>query len=533
MKAKFNFFLLGILYSMNLYSQPSIQWQESLGGSLDDAAYSIQTIDGGYVFAGAALSTDGNIPGSNGSYDFWIVKMDESGTIIWNKNYGGSQSDIAQSITQTNDGGYIVAGYSNSNDSDVSGNHGVIDCWIIKLDISGSLTWQKTFGGSRIEEAKSIKQTYDGGYIAVGYSLSNDGDITNHHGSVDTSDIWVLKLDFSGNIEWEKSFGGTNNESATGIYQTIDSGYVICGSSFSNDGDVSVNHGADDFWIIKIDYNGSIQWQKSYGGSGFDEANSIQQTMEGDYIICGSSSSNDGDVTGNHGYGDYWIIRLDNSGNLKWQKSYGGSDGENSFSIRQTIDSGFIIGGLSRSLDGDVTGNHGNLHSDFWIVKIDSIGNLQWQKSIGGSMHDTPFSIWETVDGGCIISGYSMSSNGDATFNHGDYDAWIVKLNPFGSVDINEIQKSILDFQISPNPFSIFTTFSFKNLPSDKFKLQITDIEGRIIKYIDSGELLINDNLISWNATDNFGNKINNGIYFVRLLTEGKCLVKKVIAIGN
>ncbi|HZV11862.1 MAG TPA: hypothetical protein VFA55_01510, partial [Candidatus Kapabacteria bacterium] len=221
-----------------------------------------------------------------------------------------------------------------------------------------SIQWEHSFGGSDVDRASSIFQTTDGGYIVAGWSASTNGDVTGNHGK---DDYWIVKLDGNGAIQWEQSFGGSNNDEASCIRQTTDGGYVVAGQSISADGDATGNHGLDDYWIVKLSATGSIQWEKSFGGSASDQALCIQQTTDGGYIAAGYSASNDGDVTGNHGGDDYWIIKLDANGTMQWQKSLGGSGDDQAFSIAQTADSGYIVAGYSASNDGDVTGNHGGI----------------------------------------------------------------------------------------------------------------------------------------------------------------------------
>ncbi len=230
--------------------------------------------------------------------------------IEWQKSLGGTGGDFASSIQQTSDGGYIVAGYSGSNDGDVTGNHGNTDYWIVKLDNTGAIQWQKSLGGTSNDFASSIQQTSDGGYIVAGYNGSNNGDITGNHGG--GTDSWVVKLDSTGTIQWQKSLGGTSLDYASSIQQTNDGGYIIAGESSSDNGDVTVNHGGLDFWVVKLDTVGIIQWQKSLGGTSDDGAYSIQQTSDEGYIVAGYSGSNDGDVTGHHGGSDfdYWVVKL-------------------------------------------------------------------------------------------------------------------------------------------------------------------------------------------------------------------------------
>ena len=183
------------------------------------------------------------------------------------------------------------------------------------------IQWAKCYGGSEYDAALSIQQTTDGGYIVAGLSLSNDNDVSGNHGG---EDYWIVKLTSTGSIEWQKSLGGSGEDRASSVIQTTDGGYIIAGTSNSNDGDVSGNHGRDDYWIVKLSSTGILEWQKSLGGSGDDDANSIQQTTDGGYIIAGGSNSNDGDVSGNHGSDDYWIVKLAPSGSIEWQKSLGG-----------------------------------------------------------------------------------------------------------------------------------------------------------------------------------------------------------------
>ena len=351
------------------------------------------------------------------------VSFGQVPVIAWQKSFGGSGSDYAQSIQQTTDGGYIVAGWSTSIGGDVTGNNGGVDYWIVKLDANGNITWQKSLGGTGGDHAYSIQQTTDGGYIVAGNSTSNDGDVTGFIGSWD---YWIVKLDANGNITWQKSLGGSNGDEAYSIQQTTDGGYIVAGWSLSNDGNVTGNNGSSDYWIVKLDATGNITWQKSLGGSGVDFAYSIQQTTDGGYIVAGYSNSNNGDVTGNNGSNDFWIVKLDTTGNITWQKSFGGSGNETAWSIHQTIEGGYIVAGWSLSNDGNVTGNNGS--SDCWIVKLDASGNIISQKSLGGSNVDAAYSIHQTTDGGYIVAGWSDSNDGDVTVNNGNADFWIVKL---------------------------------------------------------------------------------------------------------
>jgi len=411
---------------------PMIQWQKSLGGSNDDEAYAIkQTRDGGYIIAGASASQDGDVTGNhyNSQFpeDFWIVKTDACGTLQWEKSFGGTGRDIAYSVQQTSDKGYIVAGFTNSTDGDITVYHGgASDFWVIKLDTLGSVKWQETIGGSGEDGAQAIQQTSDGGYVITGWSSSN-GDTAGDH----DFDYWVVKLDTGGAVKWQKLYGGLNDDTPFDIQQTSDGGYVVAGYSQSNDGDVTGHHGGtngSDYWVIKIDTGGVLKWEKSFGGTQDDQANAVRQTPDGGYIIAGYTSSSNGDVTGNNGAYDYWIIKTDTGGNVQWKNCYGGTSNDQAFAISVLSSGNYLVAGTAYSNNGNVTNNHGGI-GDYWVININSAGALQWQKTLGGSGADAASAIQPTADGGIIVAGASNSIDGDITSFKGSYDDWIVKLD--------------------------------------------------------------------------------------------------------
>ena len=315
----------------------------------------------------------------------------------FNKTFGGSADDAAASVVASPDGGYVMAGYTNSNNGDVSGNHGSTDAWIVKLDKHGEMLWQRALGGSSNDAANHITATSDGGYIITGYTDSNDGDVSGNHGA---RDAWIVKLNREGNIIWQRALGGSAGDGANSITTTTDGGYILTGSTESNDGDVSGQHGGFDAWIVKLDREGNILWQKTLGGSESDGASSVIATIDHGYIIAGSTESNDGDVSGNHGDGssDVWVVKLDREGNLLWQKTLGGSDTEGASSIIPTIDHNYIIAGTTQSDNGDVSVQHGV--GDVWVVKIDGSGNIMWEKTLGGAAFQVAIYITTDWNGG-------------------------------------------------------------------------------------------------------------------------------------
>lgn len=499
---KILFFLIALFAMLNVEAQsPGIDWQQSLGGSSTDNANCVrQTSDGGYIIAGSSNSTDGDVSGNHGDADYWIVKLSSAGSIEWQQSLGGSNFEYAFSIAETASGQYVVAGYTYSSNGDVTGFHGSNDYWIVKLSVSGAIIWQKCFGGAFYEGTQSFQQTTDGGFIIAGGSNSSDGDVTANYGN---ADYWIIKLDTAGSIVWQKNFGGSDYEGAYSVQQTSDGGYIIAGNSSSTNGDITVNHGNNDIWIIKLNSSGSLLWQKSFGGSADDYAYSIKQTSDGGYIVAGSSNSTDGDITASHGNDDAWMIRLNASGNLIWQKCFGGSQNDYAYSVSQTNDGGYIMAGYTESTDGDVSGNHG--FSDYWIIKMDTAGSLVWQKCLGGSTNDEARSVEQTSDGGYIVAGGAYSTDGDATINHGSRDVWIVKLlpDPIG-FDDSETTK----IHIYPNP------------AVDEIFIETSSEQQQLLSVINSQGQLLKQTEFSGSKISVDVSHLCAGVYFIRIQSD-------------
>lgn len=452
--------LFAFLICICTYAQtPSIQWQKCLGGSMSEQGKSIiQTRDGGFAITGYTLSNDGDVSGNHGGLDMWVAKTDDLGNIVWKKCLGGTYDDQGNSIIQTTDGGFLIAGYTYSNDGDVSGLHlySGPDAWLVKLDSNGNLLWQKCLGGSGGEIANSIIETDDGGFILTGSASSNDGDLLGNK-IYQGSDIWIVKLDYSWNIQWQRCVGGNSQESGNSIIQCSDKGYAIVGQTTSNDGDIKNFHGLVDMYVLKLDLFGNIQWQGCLGGTNTDIAYSIVQAADGGYVVAGQTNSKNGDVNGLHSsYPDAWVVKLDSFGVKIWQRCLGGKFDEVANCIKLTFDNGYIIAGHTNSNDGDVSGNHGA--QDFWIVKLNLEGVIQWQKCLGGGYYESAYSIVQTENGDYALGGYASSNDGDVIglHNYPGNDMWIVKLSNLSSINFYNTSNSLknkilLDSTILPN----------------------------------------------------------------------------------
>ena len=336
-----------------------------------------EVIDGTYTLKVRATNL-------SGKHNFEIVNV-----VVSNgqKMFGGIWYDLAKSIQQTTDGGYIVAGYSDS------------DVCVFKLDSNENLVWQKTFGGVLDDFAYSIQQTTDGGYIVAGYTRVFE---------TVSSDVYILKLNSDGSLAWQKTFGGVLDDFAYSIQQTTDSGYIVAG--YTN----SFGAGYDDVYVLKLNSDGSLAWQKTFGGTYYDGAYSIQQTTDGGYIVAGYTKSF------RAGDSDVYVLKLNSDGSLAWQKTFGGNDYDEAYSIQQTTDGGYIVAGYTRSF--------GAGGCDVYVLKLNSDGSLAWQKTFGGSDWDYAYSIQQTTDGGYIIAGQTNS------FGAGGSDVYILKLDSNGEL---------------------------------------------------------------------------------------------------
>ncbi len=527
-------FALFIIFSGEARAQaPSIQWQKCLGGTGGEGGFSIETTpDGGYLVAGTTQSNDGDVSGLHVSTmnarDYWVVKLNSSGAMIWQKCYGGSDEDDAYSLALTKDNGFIIAGYTASHDGDVTGIHLPFanpDYWVIKCDSFGTIQWQKCLGGSADDLARKIINCYDGGYAVIGSSNSHDYDVTGNHNNIVCQtcyDAWLTKLDSAGNFQWKKCYGGTDVDDGYSILQTPDSGYVLALSARSNDGDVIGVHGVSfDYWIVKTDSLGSIQWQKSIGGTWDEVPYDLIPTFDHGYVVIGSANSINYDVTGNHGFDDAWIVKLDSIGNLQWEKCFGGSLFDLGTSITQLADSSYLALGYTNSNDSDVVGNHSGF-SDVWLLKLTENGNLEWQKCLGGTSEEQAFDMLQTTDGGFVFTGTTGSNDGDVSGNHGAFDTWVVKLSPLPNAIVDPTN-FITDFTSSLNTATNQLTLTFYAKGNEHTQIQLLDITGRVLL---SQPLAVT---AGFNKQEIPAGQLAAGVYVARLTTEGGSVVKKLI----
>lgn len=403
---------------------------KTFGGSQNDSGKDIiPTSDGGFAILGHTQSQDGDVTDKeNASFDYWLLKFDNENTLQWSKSYGGSKNDRGNHIQQTDGDGFVILGYSESSDGEVAENAGAQDFWVVKTDALGGIKWQKSFGFSGKDEGISMIRTNDSGFLLIGIldvtASAGQGNFggKRHAGG----DYWALKITSEGELQWSKYFGGTFTDTPYDVIETLDGSFIIVGSSDSSDVDISDNKGTYDFWVVKIANGGDLIWERNFGGGEIDEAHGIVSSPDGNYIIVGETRSNDGDVSFNHGAADVWVIKITGDGTLIWEKTYGGSSFEAARAITKSIKGGYLIAGSSRSIDGDPSVNQGQ--NDAWILKIGDDGQLEWEKTIGGSQIDLANSLTELADGSIIAIGESASGDMDVMQNKGFTDLMTIEI---------------------------------------------------------------------------------------------------------
>ena len=366
-------------------------WETTFGGTQSDGGICVQqTIDGGFIISGVTESF------GSGEEDLYLLKINENGEEIWSQTFGDVNDDGGISVQQTIDGGYIVTGFR---ESSVDGDE---DVYLLKTDENGEEMWSQVFGygNDDFDVGISVKQTIDEGYIIIGYTTS--------FGEEYDEDIYLLKTDENGEEMWFQIFGGTSYaDQGWSVQQTIDQGYIICGltGSFGN--------GQEDVYLLKTNENGEEEWSQTFGGTEEDQGRSIQQTLDGGYIICG--------VTESFGNGEFdvYLLKTDENGEEMWSQTFGDVNDDGGFCVQQTIDGGYIISGVTTFDNGT---------EDVYLLKTDENGEEEWSQTFGGVDNDWGWSVQQTTDGGYVICGHTFS------FGNGNSNVYLIKTDEQGNV---------------------------------------------------------------------------------------------------
>jgi uncharacterized delta-60 repeat protein len=369
-------------YASSAFAQsPDTLWTRVYGGNLAEGCYSVQqTTDGGYILAGYTMSYGA------GLYDYYLVKTNSSGDTLWTRIYGGTNSDRANGVRQTTDGGYILGGYTNSYGT------GSYDFYLVKTNSSGDTLWTRTYGGSSSDYGQNVQQTTDGGYIIAGYTMSFGAGLF---------DIYLVKTNSSGDTLWTRSYGGSSVELCYTAQQTADGGYILAGSTDS------YGAGSSDFYLVKTNSIGDTLWTHTYGGSAAETCRSVQQTTDGGYILAG--------ITNSYGAGssDFYLVKTNSIGDTLWTHTYGGLFGDYAYEVNEISEGGYILVGYSNSFGGT---------NDFYLVKTSSAGDTLWTYTCGGMGSDYAYSGKQITDGGYILAGSTNS------YGAGGYDFYLVRV---------------------------------------------------------------------------------------------------------
>jgi hypothetical protein len=377
---RFRLFLFVLIApSLAIAQPPDSLWSRTFGGSGNDYCYSVQqTSDGGYILAGRTDSYGA------GHDDFWIVKTDANGDTLWTSTFGGDGDDECRSVQQTSDGGYILAGYERSWTA-------FSDGWLVRADANGDSLWSRNFNAGGNDYFKSVLQTPDGGFAVVGITDGSGAGI---------NDFWLVRTDSSGTEIWSHTYGGSANEFCNSFQQTSDGGFILGGYTRS------FGSGNEDYWLLKTNANGDSLWSRTFGTGGQEYGYSVAQTSDGGYILAGEGRSFGG-------LEQYWLVRTDANGDSLWSKVFGGSDEDVCNAVQQTSDGGFILAGYTLSF--------GAGYADFGLIRTDENGDTLWTTTYGGNEHDNCHSAAQTSDGGYILAGRTQG------FGAVGNDMWLVK----------------------------------------------------------------------------------------------------------
>jgi hypothetical protein len=372
-----------------LAALPVYAWntfERTYGGVEFDYGRSVQqTSDGGYIVTGETHSF------GVGWGDVYLLRVDSLGDTVWSRTYGGALYDCGRCVQETPEGGFIIAGETQS--FGAGGN----DVYLVMTDSMGNALWTRTYGGGDYECGYSVKETIDGDYVIAGETGSF---------GAGGRDIYFIKTDFMGNVILDTTYGGSGSERGFGIEETSDGGYVITGHTSS------FGAGSDDVYVVKTDDSGSVAWTQTYGTTSTEWGRAVEENPDGGYTIIGETRSS--------GVFDFYLVTTDSAGNTLWDTTYGGSSHDRCMSGARTLDGGFILVGYTLSFG---AGDY-----DVYIIRADSIGDTVWTKTYGGSDEDRGAFVQQTADSGFVVAGYTES------FGAGGYDAYLIKVGPDGVV---------------------------------------------------------------------------------------------------
>ena len=468
-----------------------IIWQNTIGGNtFDDVENVIYTSDGGFLIIGVSESgiSGDKSESSRGGSDYWIVKTNSLGVVEWDKTFGGTGNEYPVSAIEAANGDFVIVGDSNSGISgDKSENSkGGYDFWIVRINSSGTKIWDKTFGGADDEYGVDLKETATNDLIITGDSASNiSGDKSEN--SRGFTDVWTIKISSTGTLLWDKTLGGDADEEVRSVLLTPDGGYiigVIAESGISGDKTVNTSNN-EDYWVVKVSNTNTINWQKTYGGTSTSVTalSCLIATSDGGYLIAGDTDSNiGGEKTENTNGGfDLWFIKTNSTGDIQWQNTIGGSDDEYTPYGFEKTGGGYVFAAETLSnISGDKTENSNS--NDIWLIELDASGNLIADKTYGTNSTEYPEQIIETSDGNFVVVSSVDELSGDNTEAPiGDTDYWLFKVDK-STLSVTSTEEN-LNLKLFPNPVENEINISSK-IKIDS--VDIIDVTGKLISKIES-----------------------------------------------
>jgi outer membrane protein OmpA-like peptidoglycan-associated protein len=415
-----------------------ILWQSCYGGSALDNAYAYDIAnDGSYVLVGTTRSYDlEGVTKENSDADMLVVKMNSKGRVLWKKVIGGTFNEEARAVKTTRDGGFLIAGWTDSRE--YTGGDRKKDVFVVRLDAVGNLLWNKAYGGPGNESARALVLLPDGGCIIGGETASNSGDVSGLKGG---SDAWALRLDAQGGLVWQKTFGGAGNENFTALTLTPEQHIVAVGPTDSVNEDLMAipNRGKTDVFVVCFNTNGRVQWKNAYGGNSFDEPYAVTVTLDSLLVVAGTTFSTQGDIVASHGKADVFLLTLTPTGVRLRADAYGGSGDDGANSVAFCYDGQLLVAATSGSRDQHLKANRGGI--DSWVFKVNARREITWGKSFGGSKDEQCSAALEIPGGDYVALGFTASEDGDLQNIHkyGANDFWAVALQDPNSSSRNVI----------------------------------------------------------------------------------------------
>ena len=490
MQTKYGYLILLLIILAPLYGHTQdLIWSVNYGGKYNEEGNSgLLTLDNNFVVLGSTFS-DGS-----GEFDFYLLKINSAGGALWSKTYGGTEAEYGYDIQETDDGGFVMVG------STQSYGEGNSDIYLVRVDSVGEILFSQTYGGEEDDEARSVRITSDGGFIICG--------TTNSYGA-GYSDLYLVRTNASGDTLWTRTFGGAGGESGFAVRQTADGGYIAVGSTGS------FGTGYSSVYVVRLDADGDSLWAEIFGGDRADFGSSVEITYDGGFLITGWTASYGA------GFYDVYLIKTDSDGNFEWQQTYGGPNEDRAYSIFQAMDGGYIISGTKE-------GNGAQL-LDVYVIKTDPAGNLIWDETYGGAKSDFGMIIFQEPGRDYMLVGHTYS------YSAGGSDVYIMKLQGEATAAPDDEPASIPSgFELAqnyPNPFNSSTIISFTIPVRSDATLTVYNILGQAVREWDYQFIPAGNYSVQWDGRNNYGMETASGVYFYRLSAGEYVETKKMVLI--